>query len=99
MGIDFAFNRIYHEFNQLWINLIVLVAYAIDNIVYTAVTGTPVYPPLTWNSVTSIALGLSVLPLFFLFWLALASINECKFAKLGMDKADEEILGVKVGGG
>jgi len=79
LSIDFALNRIYHEVNQLWINIWVLLVYGVINYVYTVVTGTPVYPPITWDSVTSVSLAASAVPLYMLFWLMLSLFNDCKF--------------------
>lgn len=91
LAIDFAFNKIWYEVNQLWINIWVILAYGIINLVYTLVAGEPVYPPLTWDSVDSIALALTCVPLYMLFWLILCMINDCKFKKLGMDYPDRDM--------
>ena len=69
-----------------------MLLYGFDNMIYTAASGKPVYPPLTWNSVTSISLGLSGIPCFMLFWLVLCAISDCKFSKLNMEEADKDVL-------
>jgi hypothetical protein len=104
LSLDFAFNKIWFELNQVWPNALLLLLYGFDNIIYTFATGHPVYPPLTWNSVTSISLGLCGFPMFLLFWLALCAISECKFKKCDMNEPDKDVLknleqGNKVAGG
>ena len=50
----------------------------------TLASGTPVYPPLSWDSVGSWALGLGMLLLATGFYAGLYYLTKCKFRKMAM---------------
>ena len=87
--IDFVLNRIYFEWNQVYANMGVFLVYGLVNITVSKASGTPVYPPISWDSVTSWILGLSMLPLALLFYVLLFYLSRCKFRRMGMHDAIE----------
>ena len=63
--IDWFLSAIRYEKTTIIPNLVVVSLYGVLNIVFTKVTGKPVYPPLiTWDSPLSWTIGLSLIPLF-----------------------------------
>ena len=87
LWIDWSLNRIYVEWNQLYPNLLVFVFYGLINITYSKAKGKPVYPPLSWDSFGSWALGFACIPLAFGFYTALYYLTKCKFRKMAMHDA------------
>jgi hypothetical protein len=63
--IDWFLNGMQYEKTSIIPNMVVATAYGIFNIIFTKVTGSPVYPPLiTWDSPVSWTVGFSIIPLF-----------------------------------
>ena len=62
----------------------VFLLYGLVNITVTKVTGTPVYDPISWDSVGAWFVGLAMLPLAFGYWLAIYFLTKCKFRRMGM---------------
>ena len=92
---DYFLNRIYFEWNQLTANIIVFALYGCINITATFVSGTPVYPPLSWDSVTSIALGMLVFVFAFGFYTMWYFLTKCKFRRIlnhGDKKESKQLL-------
>lgn len=86
---DWFLNRIYFEFNQFWANMIVFMVYGLVNIGVTKGSGTPVYPPISWDSVGSWFLGLALLPLAAGYYMGLYYLTRLKFRKMKMHDAIE----------
>lgn len=82
MTIDFCFNRVYYELHSLWINLVYVFVYGMINLAYTKITGTSVYPVITWDNAYADLLAPVMIPFFMLLWLALFYISKWKFKKL-----------------
>jgi len=85
MTIDFCFNRVYYEMQSLWINLFYMFVYGMINLAYTKITGTSVYPVVTWDSVGADLIACCMLPFFCCLWVAMYYLSKCKFKKLEMD--------------
>lgn len=87
---DFILNRIYYELNSMWINMIILLIYGGVNFGYTEITGDPVYPVVTWDSVVAYVVAFAMIPLFMLLWIGLYGLSAWKFKKLQMDTPDAD---------
>ena len=81
---DWCLNRIYFEANQVYANIFVFLIYGLVNLTYTFVKGEPVYPPISWDSVGSWILGLSMLPLALLYYFIIYYLTKCKFRCMKM---------------
>lgn len=79
--IDFFVNRIYYELHSMWINLVFLLVYGGVNFGYTEITGSAVYPVITWDSAVAVLIAFSVVPVFMLLWLGLFYLSAYKFRK------------------
>jgi hypothetical protein len=55
------------------------------NIGYTEASGNPVYSPMSWDSLGSWLIGLSMLPLAIGVYLGLYFLTKWKFKKLKME--------------
>jgi len=86
---DWCLNRIYFEWNQIYANILVFGVYGLVNIGVTFGTGTPVYPPISWDSVGAWFVGLAMLPLAAGYYVALYYLTRCKFRKMKMHDAIE----------
>ena len=86
---DFLLNRIYVEYNQVYANMTVFLLYGLVNLTVTKVSGTPVYDPISWDSVGAWFVGLAMLPLAFGYWLAIYFLTKCKFRRMGMHEQIE----------
>lgn len=86
---DWFLNKIFFEFNQLWANLVVFLIYGFVNIGVTKGTGKPVYDPISWDSVVSWIVGLAILPLAAIYFIALYYLTRYKFRKMKMHDAIE----------
>ena len=64
--------------------MVVFLLYGFVNMGVTWGTGTPVYPPLSWDSFFSWLLGLAMLPLALGYYFALFYLTRWKFRKLKM---------------
>lgn len=84
LTIDWLFNRIYFELNQIWVNMAVFLLYGLVNIGVTYGTGTPVYDPISWDSFGSWCIGLAMLPLCALFYCMWYFLTKFKFRKMQM---------------
>ena len=82
--IDWFLNRIWIEFRQIYLNLLVILIYGFINMTYTWVSGEPVYAAMSWDSVGAWIMGLSILPIAFLFWVGLYFLTKCKFSCMKM---------------
>jgi len=71
LTIDFCVNRVYYELHSLWINWIFMFVYGLTNLAYTKITGTSVYPVITWDSAYADILAFVMMPFFMLLWLAI----------------------------
>jgi len=61
---------------------IIIVLYIIVNLVETKVSGKPIYPGITWDSVTGCLIPLGVfLVSFILFWI-MSCVSKCKMKKI-----------------
>jgi hypothetical protein len=61
---------------------IIIVIYTIVNLIVTKVSGHPIYPGITWNSVTSCLIPLGVfLASFLLFWI-MSIFSKCKMKRI-----------------
>ena len=89
LTIDWFLNRIYFELNQIWINLIIFAIYGLVNIGVTKGTGTPVYSEISWDSVGTWFLGLGMLPLAAIYYVALYYLTLLKFRCMKMHDAIE----------
>ena len=87
LWIDWVLNRIWVEWNQLYQNLFIIAIYGAVNIAVTKVRGTPVYPPISWDSFGAWLIGLSILPLAFAYFTAIYYLTKCKFRKMAMHDA------------
>jgi hypothetical protein len=65
----------------MWINLIFLLVYGGVNFGYTEITGSAVYPVITWDSAVAVLIAFSVVPVFMLLWLGLFYLSAYKFRK------------------
>jgi hypothetical protein len=84
LTIDFIFNRVYWELNQIYANMLIFLIYGFVNLGVTYGTGTPVYPPISWDSVGSWCLGLAMIPLCALYYLMWYSLTKLKFRWMKM---------------
>ena len=84
LWVDWALNRIWIEWRQIYPNLLVILFYGIVNIIVTFASGTPVYPPLSWDSFWSWLMGFSILLLAFGYWAGIYYLTRYKFKKMGM---------------
>ena len=89
LWIDFALNRIYFEFNHFYATMFTFVLYGMINMTVTFVTGTPVYPPMSFDSVSSWLTFFVMLPLAAAFYTGLYYLSKYKFRKMGMHDAIE----------
>ncbi len=64
--------------------------YGIVNITVTYRSGTPVYPPMSWDSVLSWCIGLSLLPFAFGVYAGLFYLTQWKFKKLKMETNNQD---------
>ena len=87
--IDFALNRIYFEFNHIYSCMVTFILYGILNMTVTFVTGTPVYSPMSFDSVGSWLTFFVMLPLAAAFYVGLYYLSKCKFRKMNMHDAIE----------
>ena len=87
LWIDWTLNRIWVEWNQLYQNLFIIAIYGAVNITVTKVRGTPVYPPISWDSFGAWLIGLAILPLAFVYFTAIYYLTKCKFRKMAMHDA------------
>ena len=85
LTIDFCVNRVYYELHSLWINLIYVIVYGLINMAYTLITGTAVYPVITWDSIVACCVAFTMVPFFMLLWLGVYYLSQWKFKKLEMD--------------
>jgi len=83
--IDYSLNRIYFEWNQVWIQMACFLAYGALNITVTKVSGHPVYGPMPWDSFGSWCIGLALLPFAFGVYTGFYFLTRWKFAKFKMD--------------
>ena len=81
---DWFLNRIYFEFQQIYANMLIFFIYGLTNLTVTMVTGTPVYPPISWDSVESWLVGVAMLPLAMGYYIGLYYLTKCKFRKMKM---------------
>jgi hypothetical protein len=63
----------------------IFLAYGAVNITVTYKSGNAVYAPMTWDSVTSWIIGLSLLPFAFGVYVGLFYLTRWKFRRLGME--------------
>ena len=63
----------------------IFLAYGAVNITVTYNSGNPVYAPMSWDSVTSWIIGLSLLPFAFGVYVGLFYLTRWKFRRLGME--------------
>jgi hypothetical protein len=61
--------------------------YGMINLAFTKITGTSVYPVITWDNPYADLLAPVMIPFFMLLWLAIFYLSRCKFNKLEI-KAD-----------
>jgi hypothetical protein len=66
--------------------------YGMTNLAYTKITGTSVYPVITWDNAYADILAPVMIPFFMLLWLAIFYLSKCKFKKLEMDKPELYLL-------
>jgi hypothetical protein len=83
--IDYALNRYYFEWHQIWLVMGTFVAYGTVNISVTKASGKPVYGPLSWDSVFSWCLGLGLLPFAVGVSIGYFYLSQWKFKKLKME--------------
>ena len=82
---DFCVNRIYFEFWQWPVNVIILLIYGMVNMTVTLVTNHPVYSIMPWNSFGSVMVALAMPILFMFVWVAFFYISKGKFALISSD--------------
>ena len=58
--------------------------YGLVNVTVTYVTGEPVYSAISWDSIGTWALGCSMVPLAFLYYVLWYFLTKCKFRKMQM---------------
>ena len=88
--VDFCFNRIYFEWHQIWVQMGVFVCYGVINITVTFRSDVPVYPPMSYDSVLSWCIALSLLPFSFGVYAGLFYLTRWKFKKLKMETNNED---------
>ena len=84
LWVEWSLNSIWIEWNQIYPNLLGILFYGFINMIVTAINGKPVYPPLSWDSFGAWALGLSILLVAYVFWIAIYYLTKCKFRKMQM---------------
>lgn len=73
-----------YEKTTFWINIFTAIVYGVVNILFTFITGNPVYPPvLTWDSIVSWVIGAAVVPFWGLvfyieYWLTNSKMKKVK---------------------
>ena len=82
---EWCLNRIYFEKNQVWANLAVVLIYGLINLTVTKVSGSPVYPPLSFDSAVSWILAFVILPVAYGFFMMLYGGTMVKFRTLKMN--------------
>jgi hypothetical protein len=68
--IEWCINGIVFEFSAIWLQIFFVVVYGILNIAWTLVSGSAIYPVVTWNSAASWVIGLMMFPFFALVFIA-----------------------------
>lgn len=86
---DWFLNRIYFEWNQIYVNLVIFLLYGLVNIGVTYGRGYPVYDPISWDSVGTWILGLAMLPLAAGYYVSIYYLTRYKFKKMGMHDSIE----------
>jgi len=89
--VDFCLNHCVYELKLLWTELIVLTIYGLINLVVTKISGHPVYPPLSWDSVGSVFLALGMVPLAAIFAVILYYLSKLKHKVFGGHSARVEL--------
>ena len=69
--------------------MVTFVLYGLVNITVTFVSGTPVYAPMSFDSVGSWLTFFVMLPLAAAFYTGLYYLSKCKFKKMNMHDAIE----------
>ena len=87
LWIDWALNRIWIEWNQVYQNMFIIAIYGVVNIVVTKSSGTPVYPPISWDSFMAWVIGLAILPLALGYFTGIYYLTKFKFRKMAMHDA------------
>ena len=65
--VDFWLNSCEYEWKHLWIEMPVLYFYGMVNLISTKKNNEPVYPPMSWDSLVSVVIAFSFLPVLALF--------------------------------
>jgi len=81
--IDFWLNSCVYELRFLWVELTIIFLYGMVNLVVTKVSGLPVYPPMSWDSVTSVLIALGCIPLAAIFAIIFYYLSKCKHKVFG----------------
>lgn len=89
LWIDWSLNRVFFEFNQIYVNMVIFLLYGTVNIGVTYGRGYPVYDPISWDSVGSWILGLAMLPLAAGYYTGIYYLTRFKFKKMGMHDSIE----------
>ena len=92
LSVDWFFNKIYFEANQVYFNLFVFFVYGMCNLTISEVRGKPVYPPMSWDSVVAWAFALAMIPLALGFWVGLYYLTKCKFRCLKLVDVDQRTV-------
>jgi uncharacterized membrane protein YwaF len=66
--IEWCLNGIRFELRHLLPQLLMIVSYGALNLTWTKVTGTSVYPVITWDTPAAWASGIAVIPFFMLLF-------------------------------
>ena len=67
--------------------MFIIAIYGVINIVVTKSSGTPVYPPISWDSFMAWLIGLAILPLAFGYFTGIYYLTKYKFRKMAMHDA------------
>ena len=91
--IDWILGSMRYEKTTIWINIAAALIYGVVNIVFTKVTGEPVYPPfIVWDSFGTWMIGLSIIPLWILFFYLEYWATNWKLSKLSKEKEQPTLL-------
>jgi len=89
--IDWVLNSIGFEYSQILLNLCIFLVYGVINYLYVTISGEPIYPILTWDSLQAYLIALALIPTIALLNLALILLTNYKISKIDKSKWSPEI--------